>query len=173
MIDRSRLMHRHRYTFVRHGLLAALFTTVLSPAYAEQPKPISQKLTPRLNQLLTEEMQMIKQAMKQILDGLIVGDHSLVATNAEQIHASYILSRELTAKDKKDLMKAASPEFLQLDGEFHTTALKLAEAGKHKDYELQRFYYGRLVDSCQNCHSRYVTDKFPTFSGAQPEGHAH
>lgn len=116
---------------------------------------------------------MIKQAMKQILDGLIVGDHPMVATNAEQIYSSYILARELTAKDKADLMKAAPPEFLQLDGEFHATAKKLAEAGNQKDYELQRFYYGRLVDSCQNCHSRYVTDKFPAFSGAQPEGHTH
>ena len=156
------------------GLAAIwLLSGGLVPAHAESSKPISVKFTPRLKQLFTEEMQMIKQAMKQILDGLIVGDHSLVATNAEQIHASYILSRELTEKDKKDLMKAVTPEFLLIDGEFHVTAKKLAEAGKNKDYELQRFYYGRLVDSCQNCHSLDATDKFPTFSGAQPEGHVH
>ncbi len=159
---------------VRRYLLAAILAACFAiPAYAEQPKPISPKLTPRLSNLLKEEMQVVKQAMKQILDGLIVGDHPLVATNAEQIYSSYILSRELTAKDKADLMKAAPAEFLQLDGEFHAAAKKLADAANQKDYELQRFYYGRLVDSCQNCHSRYVTDKFPAFSGTQPEGHSH
>ncbi|MCR4347360.1 MAG: cytochrome c [Sulfuricaulis sp.] len=168
MINRKKL---HKYAG-RYLLVAFLAAGFMAPAHAEQPKPVSSKLTPRLKQLLSEEMQMIKQAMKQILDGLIVGDHPLVATNAEQIYSSYILARELTPKDKADLMKAP-PEFLQLDGEFHEIAKKLAQAGKQKDYELQRFYYGRLVDSCQGCHSRYVTDKFPAFSGAQPGGHTH
>jgi cytochrome c556 len=97
----------------------------------------------------------------------------LVATQAQQIHDSFILDRALTEQDKKDLMKAASPEFLTLDGAFHLTAQKLANAALQKDYELQRFYYSRLVDSCQTCHSQYATDKFPAFSGAQPEGHSH
>ncbi|KAF0166226.1 MAG: hypothetical protein FD157_845 [Rhodocyclaceae bacterium] len=140
---------------------------------AEDLQPIGPKLTPRLKQMLSEEMLSVKQAVKMILDGLIVGDHPLVATQAQQIHDSFILARGLTEQDKKDLMKAATPEFLKLDGEFHLTAKKLADSALRKDYELQRFYYSRLVDSCQNCHSQYATDKFPAFSGAQPEGHSH
>jgi hypothetical protein len=157
----------------RYPLAALLIIGLVGIVYAEQPEPISPKLTPRLSKLLDEEMQMIRQAMRQIFDGLIFGDHALVATNAEQIHAGYVLSRKLTAKDKADLMKAATPEFLRLDGKFHETAKKLSEAAKHKDYELQRFYYGRLAESCQTCHSRYATDKFPAFSGGQPKGHSH
>ena len=145
----------------------------IGPASAKDLDPLGPQLTPRLKQMLSEEMLSVKQAVKQILDGLIIGDHSLVATQAQQIHDSFILERALTKQDKKDLMKAASPAFLALDGEFHMTAKKLADAASHKDYELQRFYYSRLVDSCQTCHSQYATDKFPAFSGAQPEGHSH
>ncbi len=145
----------------------------LDAGAAEDLQPIGPKLTPRLKQMLSEEMLSVKQSAKMILDGLIIGDHPLVATQAQQIHDSFILQRSLTEQDKKDLMKAAPPEFLKLDGQFHQTALKLAEAARHKDYELQRFYYSRLVDSCQSCHSQFATDKFPAFSGAQPEGHAH
>lgn len=145
----------------------------INPVNAKEAAPIGPKLTPRLKQMLSEEMLSVKQASKQILDGLIVGDHSLVAAQAQQIHDSFILARALTEQDKKDLMKAAAPEFLVLDGQFHATAKKLSEAALHKDYELQRFYYSRLVDSCQTCHTQFATDKFPAFSGAQPEGHAH
>ncbi|ODU01484.1 MAG: hypothetical protein ABS89_07320 [Thiobacillus sp. SCN 63-1177] len=129
---------------------AAFFmATATQPVHAAA-EPIGPKLTPRLKQMLSEEMLSVKQSAKMILDGL-----------------------SLTEQDKKDLMKAASPEFLKLDGEFHQTAGKLAQAAQHKDYELQRFYYSRLVESCQSCHSQHATDRFPTFSGAQPEGHTH
>lgn len=155
------------------ALLAASITAAhAAPQPAAGPQPIGPKLTQRLHQMLIEEMQNVKQSMRQILDGLTVGDHSLVMNMAEQIHGSFILARQLTEQDKKDLMKAASPEFLKLDSEFHVTAKKLGDAAKNKDFELQRFYYAKLVDSCQNCHAQFVTDRFPAFSGAQPE-HVH
>lgn len=161
----------------RMAVYAAAMTIMagiaLEAMAAEGPQPIGPKLTPRLKQMLSDEMLSVRQAAKQILDGLIVGDHSLVATQSQQIHDSFILARALTEQDKKDLMKAAPPEFLALDGAFHLTAQKLANAALQKDYELQRFYYSRLVESCQTCHSQYATDKFPAFSGAQPEGHSH
>lgn len=162
-----------QHRMISLGCLLGIVLGGATPAYAAEPQPISPKLTPRLNQMLTEEMQSIKQSMKQILDGIIAGDHAMVATNAEQIHGSFILARQLTEKDKKDLMKAAPPEFLALDGQFHATAKKLGDAAEHKDYELQRFYYSKLVDSCQACHGQFVTDKFPQFAGAAPEGHTH
>lgn len=154
-------------------LAAAVFTAGVTQSTAAELDPIGPKLTPRLKQMLVEEMLSVKQSVKMILDGLIVGDHFMVGAQAQQIHDSFILARSLTDQDKKDLMKAASPDFLQKDGEFHQTAQKLANAAAHKDYELQRFYYARLIDSCQGCHSQHATDRFPAFSGAQPEGHSH
>ena len=156
-----------------YAAMAIMAGAALEVVAAEGPQPIGPQLTPRLKQMLSDEMLSVRQAAKQILDGLIVGDHALVATQAQQVHDSFILARALTEQDKKDLMKAAPPEFLALDGAFHLTAKKLADAALQKDYELQRFYYSRLVDSCQTCHSQFATDKFPAFSGAQPEGHSH
>lgn len=143
------------------------------PNVSHAGEPISKKLTPKLNELLTDEMLSIRQAVTHIMNGLIVGDHSIVSNMATQINESFILKQQLTDKDKKDLMEAAPKEFLKLDGEFHELSGKLADAADKKDYELQRFYFGKLIESCQACHSEYVTDKFPSFSGAAPSGHVH
>ena len=147
--------------------------TLISGPVSAEPELVSKRLNPRLSQLLTEEMRSVRQAMGQIFNGIVVGDSSLVANMAEQIHNSFILMRELTDKDRKDL-NALPADFLRMDGEFHTTAKKLAVAGQHKDLELQRYYFTRLTESCVACHSRYVTDRFPAFSGGQAEGgHGH
>lgn len=153
------------------GALAALALAL--PALAEEPKPVGPALTPRLRQLLSEEMLSVKQAMSQILHGLSIGDHAIVASQAQQIHDSFILAKNLTEKDKKDLLKAVPPEFLKLDGAFHGTAKKLVEAATQRDKELEAFYFGRLVDGCQSCHSRFATDKFPGFAGKQGVDHVH
>lgn len=151
-------------------VLTALST---SPVGTYAADPISKKLTPKLNTLLTDEMLSIRQAVTHIMNGLIVGDHSIVKNMATQINDSFILKQQLTEQDKKDLMAVAPKEFLKLDGEFHELSGKLAAAADKKDYELQRFYFGKLIESCQTCHSEYVTDKFPSFSGAAPSGHVH
>ena len=148
-------------------------STYLGPAVVHAAEPISKKLTPKLNELLTDEMLSIKQAITHIMNGLITGDHSIVENMAAQINDSFIMKQQLTEKDKKDLMAVAPKAFLKLDGEFHELSGKLSKAAIKKDYELQRFYFGRLIESCQDCHSEYVTDKFPTFSGAAPSGHVH
>lgn len=164
--DDKRWIARAKAALLVGGLV--LLTGMASAA----DKPVSKMLSPRLNQLLTEEMRSVSQAMTQIFNGITVGDHSVVANMAEQIHNSFIFNRELTAKDKQDL-NGLPADFLRADGEFHATAKKLAEAGQRKDSELQRFYYSRLLDSCVACHSRYVTDKFPGFTGEAPSGHVH
>ncbi len=160
------------------GIVAALLMTggtglMVNTSDANAAEPVGPKLTPRLRQLLTEEMRSIKQATGEIYNGMIVGDHSVVANMAEQIHGSFILNRELTAQDKKDLTKALPPEFLKLDGDFHATAKKLMHAAEQKDSDLQRYYFGKMTESCQTCHSTYVTDRFPGFAGEAPAGHVH
>lgn len=162
-----------------HGIAGLVLVSIMGiaiyiiPVMTNAAEPISKKLTPKLNELLTDEMRSIRQAMTHILDGLIVGDHSIVENMASQIKASFILQQQLSEKDKKDLMAVAPQAFLKLDGEFHETAGKLSQAAQAQDYELQRYYFSKLIDSCQACHSEYVTDKFPGFSGAAPAGHVH
>lgn len=166
--------NRFRFSgrWVVSGALGALVLMQL-PALAQEPKAVGPALTPRLKQLLSEEMRSIKQASEQILSGLVTGDHALVENMARQIHDSFILKRSLTEKDKKDLMKAVPHEFLAMDGHFHATAKKLAEAARHKDRELELFYYSKMLEGCQSCHASFASDRFPGFSGKQAAAHAH
>jgi hypothetical protein len=140
---------------------------------ATAAEPIGPKLTNRLQQLLSEEMQMIRQASRHIMDGLISGDHALVASMAKQIENGFILDKELTDQDKADLMAAAPQEFLEMDGRFHELAGKLSHAGQAEDRELQLFYFNQMMDGCMACHGRFATNKFPAFAGVQPSGHSH
>lgn len=165
-------MIRTAWRSATYGALALLALTQL-PALAEERKPEGVAFTPRVRELLVEEMHSIKQASEQILNGLVVGDHSLVENMARQIHDSFILEKSLTEKDRKDLMKAAPAEFLHMDGAFHVTAKKLSEAARHKDRELELFYYSRMIEGCQSCHAKFAPARFPGFSGKQAGGHVH
>jgi len=142
-------------------------------ATAGEPEAIGPKLTPRLQQLLTDEMRAVKQAMGHIMNGLITGDHALVGSMAQQIRDSFILKKELTEDDKEDLMAAVSPGFVKLDGSFHKMAGMLAKVATEKHSDLQTYYFGRMVEACQECHSQYATNKFPAFGGQQTSGHGH
>lgn len=158
------------------ALLTATGTAQLMAAgttHANETKAVGPKLTPKLRGLLVEEMKSVKHATAQILDALVVGDHALVADMGNRIHESFILKQKLTKQDEKDLVAAVPPEFLKMDSDFHVAAKKLAVAAEAKDYELQRFYFGRLVESCQACHSQYVTDRFPAFGSKQPAKDKH
>ncbi len=141
---------------------------------AAETGPVGPKLTPKLKRLLTEEMRAVNQASQQIVGALVAGDHAAVAKAAQQIHDSFILEKKLTDKDKRDLEAAVPPAFLALDGAFHQMAAKLAEAARHKeDVDLQTYYFGRMIEMCQTCHSRFASDRFPAFGGKAPAVHAH
>jgi hypothetical protein len=166
-----------RTCLVRRLLVFASLIGIMLPgisgAWALESGPVAPRLTPKLQKLFAEEMIAVQAASQQILAGLAAGDHASVARQAQAIHDSFILDKKLTAQDRKDLDAALPPAFLELDGAFHRLAAKLAEAARHMDRELQTYYFGRMVESCQVCHSQYATDKFPSYGGKTPATHAH
>lgn len=160
------------------GLFAAGALVLFgAAAQAKDPQPITPKLTPRLHELLTEEMRSIRQAVNEIIDAMVSGDNALVAKKGDQIFDGFILRQSLTDKDRKDLEKAVPPEFFDLDHEFHVMGMKLALAAANRDLDLQQYYLGKMIATCAQCHSKYVSDKFPLFQrrpGAAPMGgHGH
>jgi hypothetical protein len=155
------------------GLAIALLAGAWTPDEVLGAEPVAPKMTPKLQKLFAEEMSTMLRAGNAILSALVTGDHATVAKNAQEIHDGFILDKNLTSQDRKDLENAVPPAFLELDGAFHQMALKLADAARHRDMDLQNYYFGRMVETCQICHSRYATDKFPGFGGKAPATHSH
>lgn len=122
--------------------------------------PVTPKLTDKLSQLLKQEMRSVQSAMATIHVSMVTGKHEQVATQAQQIHDSFILKQSLTEQDKKDLMSAVPEGFVKLDKDFHRLAAGLAEAGKERDTQQQYKLYNEMTASCIACHSRYVSDRF-------------
>jgi hypothetical protein len=122
--------------------------------------PVTPKLTDRLSQLLQQEMRSVQSAMASIHVSMVTGEHEQVATNAQQIHDSFIMKQSLTEQDKKDLMSAVPEGFVKLDKDFHRLAAGLAEAAKDRDTQKQYELYNEMTGSCIACHSRYVSDRF-------------
>jgi cytochrome c556 len=155
------------------GLLIVLLVGMWPATDARGAEPVAPKLTPKLQKLFAEEMVAILQASQKIIAALVAGDHDAVVKNAQSIHDSFILDRNLTVQDRKALETAVPPAFLELDGTFHQMAAKLAEAARHKDTDLQNYYFGRMLETCGTCHRQYATDKFPAPGGKAPAAHSH
>ncbi len=158
---------------MRFMIFAVLLALAILPAESAEPQPVGPKLTPKLKKLLAEEMRAVNHASQQIVAALAAGDHAAVAKAAQQIHDSFILEKKLTDKDKHDLETAVPPAFLDLDGAFHLMAARLAESARYKDGDLETHYFGRMLEMCQTCHSRFASDRFPAFGGKSPATHAH
>ncbi len=155
------------------GLLIVMLVGMWPAADARGAEPVTPKLAPKMQKLFAEEEVAILQASQKIIAALVAGDHATVAKNAQEIHDSFILDKNLTAKDRKDLDAAVPPAFLELDGAFHQMAAKLAEAARHKDTDLQNYYFDRMLETCGTCHRQYATDKFPALGGKTPAAHSH
>ena len=145
------------------------------PAYAEGPKPPhpSVELSPGLRDLLRTEMREIAGGMQDIALSLATADWKAIQETSTKMRASYILEKELTPAQEKELAEALPERFKQLDAEFHQRAERLGSAAAAHDPELVAFQYSRLVESCAVCHSAYARSRFPGFAPPVQEGHRH
>ncbi len=153
------------------GLTIAALVVLQTGAYAADP--VGPKLTARLKELLTTEMQQVAQATSELALTIASGDHAKTEQLGAAIRDSFILKKSLTAQDKKDLMSAVPPDFVALDRRFHGMAGKLAHAAEMKDSELQGFYFSKMLEACVACHGRFATDRFPGLSKHTAGGHKH
>lgn len=141
--------------------LTAIFAVAGGLAAAQEVKPVSPDLTPKLRDLLRKEMLSIEEASKDILSALIAGDDERVAGLAQQVHDSFILAQSMTPEDEQDLMAAVPEDFVTRDRAFHELSATLAEAARNGDRAQQHADFGRMVEACTACHALYATDRFP------------
>ncbi|MBK0328838.1 cytochrome c [Rhodobacteraceae bacterium F11138] len=150
-----------RFPFIAPALVIAVGLGFGVPATGQDTGPVSPDLTPKLRDLLRQEMLSIEQASKDILSALIAGDDAHVAGLAQQIHDSFILQQSMTPEDKQDLMAAVPKEFVEQDQAFHELSADLAQAGRDGDRDAQHAEFGRMIEACTACHASYATDRFP------------
>lgn len=142
-------------------LLALIAGVYIVAASAQGADPVGPALTPKLRSLLQQEMQHVLQAHQQILTAMVMGDHAGVADKAQQIHDSFILEQSLTPQDIEDLEKAVPEQFMALDRAFHELALSLVQAANADDAQHEVRYFNEMTNACVECHSQFVTDRFP------------
>ena len=150
--------------------MVTAFIALQTGAYAADS--VGPKLTARLKELLTKEMQQVGEATSDLALAISAGDHASVMRLGVAVRDSFILKKSLTAQDKEDLMSAIPPEFVALDRRFHGMAGKLADAAEMKDSELQGFYYSKMLEACVSC-AQVAMDRFPGFGGGHAGKHNH
>lgn len=142
------------------ALIAAACVAFGGFALAQSAEPVSPKLTPKLQDLLRKEMISVNEASQEILAALVAGDDERVARLAQQIHDSFILRQSMTPEDKADLMASVPDDFVTMDSGFHEISAELAQAARIKDRQRQLKLFGRMINACVACHTRYAADRF-------------
>ncbi|HEX6141788.1 MAG TPA: cytochrome c [Geminicoccaceae bacterium] len=127
-------------------------------------QPVGPELTPKLRDLLRQEMASVLVASQEILGAVVTGDHATIADRAQRIHDSFILEQSLSDQDRKDLMSAVPPEFVELDRAFHETSAELAAAARAGDVERELITFGEMTGACVACHARFAGDRFPALA---------
>ncbi|MCL4685672.1 cytochrome c [Myxococcota bacterium] len=145
-------------------LALAAWITIVGAPVAGGEEPLAPKLTPKLQDLLRQEMLSVQQASQDILLALVSGDDARVAERAQKIHDSFILQQSMTPEDRAHLMAVAPEDFVTRDRAFHGLSAELATAARAGDRPAQRERFRRMIDSCVECHERYATDRFPEFA---------
>lgn len=148
----------------RRSIALAGIILLTAGASVSAAEPVGPKLTPKLRDLLRQEMASVLLASQDILGALAIGDHAAVAKRAQQIHDSFILQQSLTEQDRQDLMAAVPPEFVELDRSFHETSAALAEAARAEDVGQELSAFAQMTEACVACHGRFVADCFPSLA---------
>jgi len=131
-------------------------------------------LTPELRDLLKKEMRAIEAAMKTMVSVYAAGDYTTIEQMASKIENSFILKQNLTQQQMHQLHTLLPDDFLQQDQRFHYYAGMLQHVAANKKSELVAFYYGKLIESCGNCHQVHAKHQFPLFNQSVEETlHGH
>lgn len=132
----------------------------IAAAQEAAPVNVGDKLPPNVRALLIQEMQAVLTASQTILEGIVKGQHELVAEKAEGIHNSFILKQKMTPEDRKALMAAVPSAFVQRDRAFHKLSADLAVAARAENQAQERELFGQMVEACTGCHSKYAGGRF-------------
>lgn len=148
------------FLFISNPVFAAAQTMDEAP----ENKHSEIRLSNDLLDLLRQEMLDIAKGIQTIALSLAIADWKSIQDTSIRIRDSYIMNRNLTPKQARELEQTLPEKFKELDAELHHRAEKLATAADAHDRELAVFQYSRLIESCTTCHSSYAGKRFPGFA---------
>ncbi len=130
-------------------------------------------LSPKLRVALVAEMVGVKAGVAELSGLIAMGEWEAAAQRAEHIRDSYIMKQKLSRAELEELEQSLPGDFVEMDSQFHRHADGLAHAALEHNYELEAFYFSKMMEGCGACHARYATDVFKGYKPADRTGAAH
>lgn len=130
-------------------------------------------LSPKLRAALVAEMVGVKEGVAELSGLLAMGEWEAAAQRAEHVRDSYILKQKLSRAELEELERSLPGDFVEMDSQFHRHADGLAHAALEHNYELEVFYFSKMMEGCGACHARYATDVFKGYKPADRTEAAH
>ena len=145
------------------GLVIASVLAVANLALAQDhatPEVPVLPLSAKHRAALIAEMAGVKEGVAELSGLIAMGEWKAAAERAERIRDSYIMKQKLTSDELEELERALPADFIEIDSQFHRHADGLAHAALEHNYELEVFYFSKMMEGCGACHARYATDIF-------------
>ncbi len=120
-------------------------------------------LSAKTRAALIAEMLGVKAGVAELSGSIAMGEWEAAAQQAERIRDSYIMKQKLSSEELEELEHALPADFIEKDSAFHRHADGLAHAARAHDYELEVFYFSRMMEGCGTCHARYAPNVFKGF----------
>jgi cytochrome c556 len=146
------------------GLLVAIAVSIpadtrargpISPTPAWPDFPAPGYLPPTARELLRTRMGRHVEQANQLLVAVLTLDHDAVAANAAEIAAEPKLSR--FSGDLNDTVNQRLPErFFALQDELQIRATEVNRSAATGDNQAVARAFGKLTETCVNCHSAYL-----------------
>lgn len=121
--------------------------------------PQQLKLPENVQSVLVQEMTTITKLMGELLEYIVKGDGENASMTALEISDTN-LKQKFNSKEIKEIMKILPKGFIKMDRKFHSSANKLAKAADTNDFKTALSIYNDMTQSCLNCHTAYVSDRF-------------
>ncbi len=161
------------------GLVAASLLTAANVALAQdRAAPKAEEapvlpLSPKHRAALVAEMVGVKEGVAELSGLIAMGEWKAAAQRAEHIRDSYIMKQKLTREELEELERVLPADFVEKDSQFHLHADGLAHAALKHNYELEVFYFSKMMEGCGACHARYATDVLKGYKPADRTEAAH
>ncbi len=155
-------MIKKRFVFPVILLLVLTFSLVAEANQNQDSTrviPQELKLPDNVQVVLIEEMTTISRLMGELLEYIVRGDSENTSMTALEISDTN-LKQKFSSKEIKKIMKILPKGFIKMDRKFHGSANKLAKAADTNDFQTALSIYNDMTQSCLNCHSAYVNDRF-------------